>query len=241
MEHVEQPQKTSIKAFIKILIFFFFVAAAICLFRITNASDILTPEVLEGFLETLGFWAPFVFIVIFSTGICLFVPTSVLTMLGASIFGAYQGFIYAWIGAMAGSSAAFIIGRTLGRDFVGSNMGATLKRYDNAIARNGFSTVLYLRLLNTPFTYMNFGIGLTKVSFPDYFLGTGIGIIVSIFALSFFGGTLKEVWISGNWENLLTTKFYLSLGIFVFSFFIPIIIKKIKENGRFNNPAASHD
>ena len=156
MEHVEQPQKTSIKAFIKILIFFFFVAAAICLFRITNASDILTPEVLEGFLETLGFWAPFVFIIIFSTGICLFVPTSVLTMLGAAIFGAYQGFIYAWIGAMAGSSAAFVIGRTLGRDFMRSNIGATLKRYDDAIERNGFSTVLYLRLLNTPFTYMNF-------------------------------------------------------------------------------------
>jgi len=33
--------------------------------------------------------------------------------LGAAIFGAYWGFLYVWIGAMIGASAAFWIGRTL--------------------------------------------------------------------------------------------------------------------------------
>jgi uncharacterized membrane protein YdjX (TVP38/TMEM64 family) len=44
---------------------------------------------------------------------------------------------------------------------------------------------------------MNFGMGLTRVTFQDYIVGTGPGIMVGAF-------------------------------IFIFSFFIPKIIKKVK-------------
>jgi hypothetical protein len=72
---------------------------------------------------------------------------------------------------MAGASAAFWIGRTLGREFAASLIGDRLKKYDDAIEKNGFATVLYLRLVYFPFTPMNFGMGLTKVRFWDYFFG----------------------------------------------------------------------
>ena len=41
-------------------------------------------------------------------------------------------------------------------------------------------------------------------------------------------GTLKEVWSSGNWGELLSFKVFFSIGLFVFSFFIPKIIKSIR-------------
>ena len=53
---------------------------------------------------------------------------------------------------MLGASAAFWIGRTLGRDLAASLVGDRLKKYDEAIERNGFATVLYLRLVYFPFT-----------------------------------------------------------------------------------------
>jgi uncharacterized membrane protein YdjX (TVP38/TMEM64 family) len=129
---------------------------------------------------------------------------------------------------MLGASAAFFIGRTLGRDFAASLIGNKLKKYDDAIERNGFATVLYLRLVYFPFTPMNFGMGLTKVRFRDYFFGTGLGIIVGTFIFTFFIGTLKEVWISGDWSQLVSWKVFFSVFIFVFSLFIPKIIKRIK-------------
>ena len=103
-----------------------------------------------------------------------------------------------------------------------------LKKYDDAIERNGFATVLYLRLVYFPFTPMNFGMGLTRVKFMDYFLGTGLGIIVGTFIFTFFIGTLKDVWASGNWGDLVSFKVFGSIALFIFSFFIPNIIKKIK-------------
>jgi uncharacterized membrane protein YdjX (TVP38/TMEM64 family) len=73
---------------------------------------------------------------------------------------------------MLGASGAFFIGRELGRDFAASLVGDRLKKYDEGIERNGFATVLYLRLVYFPFTPMNFGMGLTRVRFWDYFFGT---------------------------------------------------------------------
>ncbi len=234
MNAVAQKSTKSRKgAVIKALVFVVFILAAIYVFRFTPAKGFLTHAALSRFLESTGMWAPALFILVYAVGVCLFVPGTLLTALGAAIFGPYWGFVYVWIGAMVGASASFWIGRTLGRGFAASLIGDRLKKYDDAIERNGFATVLYLRLIYFPFTMMDFGMGITKVRFWDYFAGTGLGILVGTFVFTFFIGTLKEVWVSGNWYQLLSFKVFFSVGLFVFSFFIPKIIKKLrKENER---------
>ncbi len=217
------------RAIIKACLLIAFIAVGIYLVRFTPVKGYLTAEALGRFLDMAGLWGPVVFMLIYTAGICLFVPGTVLTGLGAAIFGAYWGFIYVWVGAMLGASAAFLIGRTLGREFAASLIGDRLKKYDDAIERNGFATVLYLRLVYFPFTPMNFGMGLTRVRFWDYFAGTGLGIIVGTFIFTFFIGTVKQVWVSGNWAGLLSFKVFFSVGLFVFSLFIPKIIKKIRR------------
>lgn len=216
-------------ALVKAIALVVFVITAIYVVRFTPVRNYLTPEALGNLLEAVGIWAPVAFIFIYAAGICLFVPGTLLTALGAAIFGPYWGFVYVWLAAMVGSSAAFFIGRTLGREFAASLIGDKLKKYDDAIERNGFATVLYLRLVYFPFTPMNFGMGLTKVRFLDYFFGTGLGILVGTFIFTFFVGTVKEVWASGEWGQLLSFKVFFSLALFVFSFFIPKIIKKFKK------------
>jgi uncharacterized membrane protein YdjX (TVP38/TMEM64 family) len=224
-----QPANTGRKAIMKAVALVIFIISAVCIIRFTPVKNLLTQEVLGSFLEAAGFWAPLIFMLIYTAGICLFVPGTLLTALGAAIFGPYWGFIYVWVGAMAGASAAFWIGRTLGRDFAASLIGDRLKKYDDAIERNGFATVLYLRLVYFPFTAMNFGMGLTKVRFWDYFFGTGLGIIAGTFIFTFFFGTLKEVWAGGDWGRLFSFKVFFSVALFVFSFFIPKIVKKIRK------------
>ncbi|NNG46695.1 MAG: TVP38/TMEM64 family protein [Deltaproteobacteria bacterium] len=213
---------------VKALVLIVFIVGAIMLVRYTPVKGYLTREALGQVLESAGFWAPLFFILVYIVGICLFVPGTLLTTLGAAIFGAYWGFVYVWVGAMIGASAAFWIGRTLGREFAASLIGDKLKKYDEAIERNGFATVLYLRLIYFPFTPMNFGMGLTRVRFHDYVFGTGLGIIVGTFIFTFFVGTVRDVWASGNWGDLLSFKVIFSVVLFVFSFFIPKILKKLK-------------
>jgi uncharacterized membrane protein YdjX (TVP38/TMEM64 family) len=227
-EVIQKPTKSRKSALIKVSILVVFILVAISVIRFTPVKEYLTAEALGRFLDSAGVWAPIVFIFVYAIGVCLFVPGTLLTGLGAAIFGAYWGFLYVWVGAMLGSSTAFFIGRTLGRDFAATLVGDKLKRYDDGIERNGFATVLYMRLVYFPFTPMNFGMGLTKVRFWDYFFGTGLGIIVGTFIFTFFIGTLKNVWTSGNWGELISFKVFFSIGLFTFSFFIPKIIKKVR-------------
>jgi uncharacterized membrane protein YdjX (TVP38/TMEM64 family) len=224
----QQPAGSRNKAIVKAALLALFILGAIILVRFTPVKDYLNAAALGQFLDAAGFWAPLVFIAIYTAGVCLFIPGTLLTGLGAAIFGPYWGFVYVWFGAMLGASAAFVIGRTLGREFAASLIGNRLQKYDEAIERNGFATVLYLRLVYFPFTPMNFGMGLTRVRFWDYCFGTGLGIIVGTFIFTFFIGTLKEVWTSGDWGQLISFKVFFSLALFAFSFFIPKIIKKIK-------------
>ncbi len=224
----KQPAGGRSKAAAKAVLLVLFIIAAILLVRYTPVKNYLTADALGRFLDAAGIWAPLVFIFIYTAGICLFVPGTLLTGLGGVIFGPYWGFVYVWFGAMLGSSAAFIIGRTLGREFAASLIGDRLKKYDEFIERNGFAAVLYMRLLYFPFTPMNFGMGLTRVRFWDYFAGTGLGIIVGTFIFTFFFGTIAQVWASGDWGQLISFKVFFSVALFVFSFFIPKIIKKLK-------------
>jgi uncharacterized membrane protein YdjX (TVP38/TMEM64 family) len=224
----QRTAPTGKRPLLKGVILVIFLLAAIAVARFTPIKSFLTPAGVGGFLERAGLWGPVIFVLVYAAGVCLFIPGTLLTTLGGAIFGAYQGFLYVWVGAMLGASAAFWIGRTLGRDLAASLVGDRLRKYDEAIERNGFATVLYLRLVYFPFTPMNFGMGLTRVRFLDYFFGTALGIIVGVFIFTFFVGTVRDVWASGDWRGLLSLKVFLSVALFVFSFFIPRIIKKLK-------------
>lgn len=206
-----------------------FVAAAIVLVRLTPLREWLDPQRIRELLADAGPWAPIAFIAGYAAGVCLLVPGTLLAAIGAALFGPYLGFLYVWLGAVLGAIVAFGIGRYLGRDFAASLIGERLKKYDEAIGRNGFATVLYLRLIYFPFSVMNFGMGLTKVRFGDYFFGTALGILVGTFIFTFFFGTLRDIWAGGDWGGLLSWKVLLSVALFAFSFCIPAIVKRLRR------------
>jgi uncharacterized membrane protein YdjX (TVP38/TMEM64 family) len=79
---------------------------------------------------------------------------------------------------------------------------------------------------------MGYGMGLTRVHFRDYFSGTALGIIVGTFIFTFFVGTVKEVWVTGQWGGLVSWKVFLSVGLFIFSFFIPKIVERLRGTQR---------
>ncbi len=215
-------------AALKALALMLFIAGAIVLVRFTPVGEYFHRETLDEFLERTGWWAPVLFSLVYAIGVCLFVPGTILTGIGAALFGPYVGFVFVWIGAMIGASAAFFIARTLGRDFAASIVGHRMKKYDEAIERHGFATVLYLRLIYFPFTPMNFGMGLTRVRFWDYFFGTAFGIIAGTFILTFFIGTLRDVWLSGEWSGLLSWQVFLSLALLAFSLYLPRLVKMVR-------------
>lgn len=226
-----KPAKHEKKGVGKAVVFALFIVGMIGLFRFTPVRQYISPDYLQSLVNSFGPWGGLVFVLLYAGGISLFLPATLFTGIGALLFGTLYGFLYNELGAMLGASLAFFIGRYLGRDFAAGLIGDRLKKYDDRIAANGFATVLYLRLIFFPFTPLNFGMGLTRVTFKEFFFGTLFGILVGGFVLTFFFATLAEVWRSGDWFQLLSWKVVFSLALFVGSFYIPRLIQKIKPEG----------
>jgi len=223
-----KPDRKSSAPLVKAFLFVIFIAAVILLFRFTPLKEYLHPQSLKDLFAGSGRLAPLLFILAYAFGVCLFLPATLFTGIGAVLFGTFFGFLYNITGAMLGASAAFFIGRYLGRDFAASLIGDRLTRYDKKIADNGFAVTLYLRLLFFPFTPLNFGMALTRISFGQYFWGTFFGILAGGFVMTFFFATITEVWSNGQWEKLWGWRSLLSLLLFIASFFIPKAVKHFK-------------
>ncbi|MGC9963974.1 MAG: VTT domain-containing protein [Syntrophobacteraceae bacterium] len=200
------------KALIKAFLMLVAAGVAIGIVEFTPLKAYLKPEQLQKIISEAGLMGPALLVISCTVGTCLFIPGTVFVGIGAAIFGPGLSFACVWPGALAAAAISFAIARSLGRDFVASLIGDRLKKYDDSIGRNGFKTVLFLRLMFVPFAPMNFGMGLTKVRFRDYFFATALGEAATIFVVTFFIGALRDIWISGDWGRLFSARLVLSLG-----------------------------
>ena len=121
-----------------------------------------------------------VFIAVYVAACVLLVPGSLLTLAAGAIFGLLHGVVLVSIGSVAGATAAFLIGRTLARDWVHHKVDALprFRALDRALARGGFIVVLLTRLSPLiPFNLLNYAYGLTAVKLRDYVLASWIGML----------------------------------------------------------------
>jgi len=217
----------AIKINIKAAAFVLFFIAVFLLFNHSPLGEYFNPRAMRDLVGHAGPASPVIFILVYGIGITMFLPASLFTAVGAMLFGVSWGLLYNMTGAMLGASMGFWLARYLGRDFTAAVVGDQLRNYDEKLSAKGFATTLYLRLMFFPFTPLNFGLGLTGVTFNQYFWGTFFGKLASGFILTFFFATLTEVWNSGEWGELLGWKALFSLLLFISSFFIPKVAKRL--------------
>jgi len=220
-------RNTLIKAFLLLVV----AAAAICLAEFTPLKAFLKPGQLQKIISESGLTGPALLGISCAVGTCFFIPGTVFVGIGTAIFGPCLAFACVWPGAIVAAAVSFLVARTLGRDFVASLIGDRLKKYDDTIGRNGFKTVLLLRLLFVPFTPLNFAMGLTRVGFWDYFFATVLGEATTIFVLTFFVGMLRDIWITGDWGRLISVRMVLSFGLLIALALIVNLVRSKFERG----------
>jgi uncharacterized membrane protein YdjX (TVP38/TMEM64 family) len=184
------------KQIIKFSALVFFVATIVFFIRYLNISDVLSPSVLKEKILGFGALAGIAYTGIYAVATVLFIPGTPLTVAGGAVFGPIFGTLYTVIGATIGATLAFLLARFLGRGFVGTLESEKFKKiaeYDKKIEENGLGVVLFLRFAPLfPFNGLNFALGLTKVTFKDYFWGTLFGIIPGTFVYTYFGDSLAS-------------------------------------------------
>ena len=131
-------------------------------------------------LDGLGTWAPFLFILIDMLAVVLVFPGGILTFSAGFMFGILRGSLYVIIGSTIGATIAFLIARYLfGERTTGFFLGhAKLKLVNDEFKRAGWKFVLLTRLVPFfPFKLSNYLFGLMQISLRDFVIGVFFGIM----------------------------------------------------------------
>ncbi|MGE7601983.1 TVP38/TMEM64 family protein [Peribacillus sp. NPDC097675] len=119
-----------------------------------------------------------------------FLPLVVFVVANATAFGLWWGFLFSWIGAIAGAFLIFLIIRRYGqmRFFRFLQKHKRVQRLMNWVESHGFGPLFLLLCFPfTPSAIVNIVAGLSKVSTLQYGLAVIGGKAVMIFTISFVG------------------------------------------------------
>lgn len=181
-----------------------------------DASD------LRNWILSFGFWAPLIYIIVYTVRPLVFFPASVLSIAGGLAFGAWMGTVYTIIGATLGAMLSFYVAKTLGKSFVKKEWTGNAGKIQAQMEQNGFLYVLLFRLIPViNFDLISYMAAIAKVRFTSFALATFIGIIPGTFAYNFLGSSF----VSGNPKTI-----FFAVVVFAVLTVVPILIRN-----RWNN------
>jgi uncharacterized membrane protein YdjX (TVP38/TMEM64 family) len=168
--------------------------AVAALFVLAREAGQYVPA-LANWVDGLGVWGPSAFIVVYAAAVVAFVPGALLTLAGGAIFDLAWGTVYVFIAAVIGSCAAFLVARYVARGVIERHLrdNARFDALDRAIGNQGLKIMFLLRLSPAfPFSFMNYAIGLTRISFRDYLLAS-VGMLPGTILYVYYGKLVGDV------------------------------------------------
>lgn len=221
-------EKTENNRFRFIIIGLIFVSILAAIFILPVKSYIISA--LE-WTENIGIWAPLVVVAFYIASCVLFLPGSLITLGAGLLFGVVKGTIVVSIGSTLGAVSAFLVGRTLLRDWVSRKVSGNTKfnAIDKAVGDQGFKIVFLTRLSPViPFNLLNYAFGLTRVSTMNYFLASWIGMLPATVMYVYFGSALRSLTdlATGSVETGAPQQVFFWIGL-VATIIVVVIVTRI--------------
>jgi uncharacterized membrane protein YdjX (TVP38/TMEM64 family) len=136
-------------------------------------------------------------------------PTIGIVGLNAAVYGLWLGFLYSWIGLVAGCLTTFLIIRKIASHKYLQKWALRPKVAKGMVwvRRSGFSYVFLLSLFPVgPFVVINMAAGLAGMRLRSFLIAVCAGKAIMVFAVSYIGNDLDR-FIRHPWEVLYVLLF----------------------------------
>lgn len=211
---------------LKIILVLIWIIALVWLFDYL-AEQNLTPLALSLLLFsffTTTLWGPVLFLLIYALRPLTFLPATALSILAGTFFGFWWGVIYTIIGANAGATIAYIIGRFFSHKTPATITDTSLfSRFTDLCRTKPFQSILLMRLLFLPYDLVNYGAGILRVPYLAFISATIVGTILGTIMFVSLGAAVstEELLTTGITTSVVDLNFILlSGGIFLLSLII---------------------
>jgi uncharacterized membrane protein YdjX (TVP38/TMEM64 family) len=174
--------------------------------------------VIEEWLKAAGIAGPFLLMGIMCGAIVISpIPSMPLVVAAGMCYGPWLGAFYSSVGALAGSALAFLLARTLGRDFVLRATGGErlLAEYP---ARMLPRVVFITRLVPfISFDVVSYAAGLTPMRIRPFLVATYLGML----PLTVLYASMGSVFLVGGWVSVV-----IGIAFAVLFIGLPIVLKR---------------
>ena len=136
-------------------------------------------------------------------------PTIAIVGLNAAVYGLWLGFLYSWIGLVAGCLTTFVIIRKIASHRLLRKWAMRPKVAKGMVwvRQTGFSYVFLLSLFPVgPFVVINMAAGLAGMKLRSYLIALCAGKAIMVFAVSYIGNDLDR-FINRPWEVIYVLLF----------------------------------
>ena len=187
----------------------------------------LGADALTAWVASAGAAGPLVFMAVYALATLLFLPGSLLTLVGGALFGPVSGTFYNLTGATLGAALAFLVARYLAADWVHAKAGGVSQRLVQGVEAEGWRFVAFTRLVPLfPFNLLNFALGLTRIPFLHYLIGTYVCMLPGALAYTWLGYVGREA--AGGGEGLIQ-KGLIALALLAGLAFLPRLIARLRQ------------
>ena len=154
------------------------------------------------FIKETGVWAPIVFIFLCAVSLMIApLSGSSLFVVGGTLFGKHDAFLFSYIASIIGCSANFWISRKLGRKVAQRFVGkANLDELDKFINKlKGSRSIVYMIII-MPFSQdiVSYAIGLTKIKYTHFLIALILSATIVIAGYVYIGSSLLELFVQSK-------------------------------------------
>jgi uncharacterized membrane protein YdjX (TVP38/TMEM64 family) len=152
----------------------------------TGVTGRFTPENIRSVLAGRGLYGVIVFIVIFSAGQLLRVPSFVFVTTAVIVYGKNTGILVALLGAMMSATVSFTVVRAFAGHALADVQHPLIKRLLRNLDSHPVQTVALLRLIFQTAPPLNYALPMTAVRWRDHFVGSVVGLPAPVALMAAF-------------------------------------------------------
>lgn len=175
-----------------------------------------------------GPWAPALCILLNAAFTVLILPTTLVCILVALLFGVARGLPICLAGLALGMAASFLIARYVARDWLERRIGHTklYRRLEENMRREGWKIVFFSRLLPiNPYSFLNYAYGLTSLPFGRYLVVSTLGVVPNVVALLWTAQAAGQL-ARGQMDGRVLAILFAGAGLFAVLAWLPRLIRR---------------
>ncbi len=171
--------------------------------------------------------APLLFVLAYILAQQLFISSVAFCVAGGALFGPIYGTLLNLTGATIGAALSFLNARHLLSDWVTPRLSPTLLKVRKEVEQGGWRAVFFIRLLPVlPFTPLNYTLGLTRLTLPQFLVPTFVCVAPRIAVYTYLGHTGRRM-LEGN--AALVWDVIVALGVLVAVSWLPHVYRKLRK------------